>query len=269
MRYGIILIGILVIAAVIRLAYIQYAGGSMILEPDSQGYYSAGNFFTDDLLHNFFNTNRTPGYTMLTSLALSATTKSHPPYQSPQFYSGIWIILLVQTIFGLIGLIILYDTLAAIGVPPVWNLAFTALTAVNLYQFIWERAFLTEAPYIFLFIILMRLFVSLMKKPTVKIGLLFTFLAVWAFEIRPTGLLVPFILLPIVWLMHRTKKVFFLMAALLLFYCAVPLAHLKMNKKLYDFKGLSINTDFAIFGRMLHYICRWMRQNTWNRSTAK
>ena len=251
--YGFILIAILVLAAFVRLAYVNYAGGGIILEPDSQGYYVEHTSFTDDFLHNFFNVNRTPGYTMFTSLALGITDHGHPIYKSPQFFSGTWIIIVIQTILGLIGLIILYDTLIALHISIPLCIAFTAFTGLNIYQFIWERAFLTEAMYIFIFICLMRLFVRLMKKPTPGTGILFTILAIYGFEVRPAGLLLPFILLPIVWLMHRTKKVFMLVAGLLLIYSSVPVAHLEMNKALYNFKGLSINTDFAVFGRFLHY----------------
>lgn len=251
--YGIILIGILCIAACIRLEYIRYAGGSVILEPDSQGYYVEKNFFTDDLLHNFFNTNRTPGYTMLTSLAMDATVHAHPVYKSPEFFSGTWIVIVVQTILGLAGLIVLYDILLSLGISPVPALAFTGFTAVNIYQFIWERAVLTEALYIFLLTVLLRIFVSLLKKPSPGHGLLFTVISAYAFELRPAGLFLPFILLPVVWLMHRTKKVFILAAIALALYTSVPILHLAMNKSLYNFKGLSINTDFAVFGRILHY----------------
>lgn len=249
--HGILLIIILVLSTLVRLAYIDYAGGSVILEPDSQGYYSAGNFFTKDLIHNVFNTNRLPGYTMLTSFAMSVSGVGHPPYQSPAFFTGARLIIIVQTIAGLIGLIVLYDTLITLRVSRRISLLFTALTGFNIYQFSWERAFLTEALYIASFIVVMRLFVSLVKKPTRGKGAIFIAFSIAGFLLRPAGLLIPYLLLPVIWYIHRTRNVFFLIFTLLVAYTLVPLTFITMNRFLYNFRGLSFNTDFAVFGRIL------------------
>lgn len=251
--WGILLLSVISIAALVRVAYITYAGGGVVIEPDTQGYYIEKNFFTDDFIHNFFNVNRTPGYIMLTSLAMDATIHTHPLYKSPEFFNGIQIMVVVQTIFGLLGLLILYDTFVSLRITRILSLAFTLFTSLNIYQFIWERAVLTEALYIFILICMMRLFVSLLYKPTVRITLLLTLFGIFGFLLRPAGLCIPLILLPCVWLIHRTKKVVLIITTALCIYISIPLLMVGMNNYLYGFKGLSINTDFAVFGRILHY----------------
>jgi hypothetical protein len=247
------IIGILVIAALVRLAYFNYAGDEITIEPDSQGYYSAGNFFTEDFLHNYFNTYRTPGYAMFTSLVISATGHGHPPYLSGEFFNGARNIIMLQTIIGVVGLIILYDLLLAVGISRTASVLFTLFTGLNIYQFIWEHAFLNYALFITFITIILRLFVALLKKPSAITGCLFVLASAYAFLLRPAGLVIPFILLPFVWFRHKTKRVFFLMAVLLCIYSAVPISHIAMNRLLYNFKGLSINTDFAVFGRILRF----------------
>jgi hypothetical protein len=251
--HGIIFLLAVTLAVLVRLLYITYAGGAITIEPDSQGYYSAGNFFTEDFLHNYFNTNRIPGYAMFTSLVISATGHGHPPYLSGKFFNGARSIIIVQTIAGVAGLIILYDLLLAIGISRAARVLFTLFTGLNIYQFIWEHAFLTTALFITFVTIILRLFVSLLKKPAARTGGLFIAASVSAFLLRPAGLVIPFILLPFVWLRHKTKKVFILIATLLCVYSAVPGSHIAMNRWLYNFKGLSINTDFAVFGRILRF----------------
>ena len=252
-RYLIVLSIILAAAAFVRLWYISYAGGAIIIEPDSRGYYSAGNFFTDDLLHNFFNINRTPGYTMVTSLALSLSGLGHPEYLSDGFFRGTWFIIFGQTIFAVIGLVFLYELLVRAGIPEKFSLAFTGFTALNIYQFIWERAFLTTAIFITLVTVLVWLFVKLLERPTRGSGIAFVAVAAYAFLVRPAGLGIPYMLLLVVWLVHRTKKVFVLLALLLILFTAVPAGYSLMNTLLYNFHGIGINTEFALFGRILHY----------------
>lgn len=249
--HGHILIGILIAAAIVRLSYISYAGGSAIVKPDSQGYYVQEKFFGKHVLTNFFNPNRTPGYTMLTSLAMTATGHDYPPYASKAFFERTRIIIFTQMVISLLSLVVLYDTLLMLGISYTMSLAFTAITSINIYQFIWDRAILTESLYISLFIILMRFFVSLLKKPTRKMGVLFITLAVFEFLLRPAGLLVPYLLLPLVYLMHRTQKTLFLIMVLISVYTAIPVGMVAMNRYVYNFHGLSFNTDFAVFGRIL------------------
>ncbi len=232
------LIGIILLATIIRLWYISYSGNEIVLKPDSQGYYGE---------KQFFNPNRTPGYSMLTSFVL----KQEPQYGSPLFLEQAKILIYIQTIVGLISLIVLYDTLLALKVARGISLAFTVFTAINIYQFIWDRAFLTESLYISLFIILMRLFVALLHAPTMWTGVTFVLLSGYEFLLRPAGLMIPYLVLPIVWLSHKTKKVLHMTLFLLLLYTAIPGTYIAMNKYLHNFKGVGYNTDFSVFGRIL------------------
>jgi len=248
-----LLLLIIILSVLVRFAYINYAGAAIRIEPDSQAYYTTGNFFTGDFIHNYFNTNRTPGYNIITSLVISASGYGHPPYLSGEFFRGSWYIIMLQTVVGVAGLFVLFDLLLAIGLPAGWSLAFTFFTGLNIYQFIWEHAFLSHALFITMVTIILRLFVALLHKPTAVTGGIFTAVSVAAFLVRPAGIAIPFLLLPFVWLRHKTKKVLFLVLTLLCIYTLAPLSHIIMNKSLYNFNGLSINNDFALFGRILHY----------------
>ncbi len=246
-----ILFGILVLASFIRLWYIHYSGNTIVLKPDSQGYYVEENFFGKNFLTNLINPNRTPGYTLLTSLAVGATGDTYPPYKSQEFIERSFILIPIQTIIGIVSLIFLFDMLMTVGVSSSHTAAFTGFTALNIYQFIWDRALLTESLYISLFTVLLWLFVKLLQRPSAPTAALFTILAGYEFLIRPAGLLIPFLLLPIVFWAHRTKRVFILMAASLILYSAVPAGLLVGNRLLHGFRGISYNTDFAVFGRIL------------------
>jgi len=251
--YGIIFMVIILLAAGVRLAYINYAGSRIQIEPDSQGYWSKGNFFTDNLRYNYFNIYRMPGYSMFTSAIVSASGYGHPLFLSDDFFLGSWYIILAQTIIGVAGLFVLYDLLCAIGIAQTWRLAFTAFTGLNVYQFIWEHAFLNHALYITLLTIILRLFAALLKKPTPITGSIFVLISGYAFLVRPAGIGIPFLLLLFVWLRHKTKKVFVLLTLMLCVYSLFPLSHLIANRVLYNVKGLANSTDFVPFGRILKY----------------
>ena len=251
--HGIIFLLIIILAVLVRLLYITYAGDAITIEPDSQGYYTKGNFFTEDFLHNYFNANRMPGYPMFTSILISASGYGHPPYLSNDFFMGSWYIILAQTVIGVAGLFILYDLLRAIGLSQKWSLAFMLFTSLNVYQFIWEHAFLNYALYITLLTIILRLFVALLKKPTSFMGSIFVLVSGYAFLVRPAGIGIPFLLLLFVWFRHKTKKVFMLLATMLFVYSLFPLSHIVANRMLYNVKGLANSTDFVPFGRILKY----------------
>lgn len=251
--HGIIFILIILLAVGVRLAYINYAGNTITIEPDSKGYYTSGGLYPDDFFHNYFNFNRLPGYYLFSSFVISAVGYGHPPYLSQEFFDGARLIIIIQTIVGILGIIVLYDLLLTIGLSRTPSLLFTAFVGFNIYQFIWEHAFLTTALFITMVTIIMRLFVSLLKKPTARVGSLFIMASICGFLLRPAGLAIPYILLPFVWIAHKTKKVFVLILTILCIYTAVPVTHIAMNAYLYQFKGLSFNTDFALFGRILHY----------------
>ncbi len=251
--YRLLLLGILVVSAFVRLWYISYAGGGIDLKPDSQGYYVEENFFGKNVRTNFFNPNRTPGYTMITSLAMAVTGDTYPLYGTREFTQRLWIIIVIQTIASVLSLIFLFDTLIRLNISPPYSLAFTAFTGLNLYQFIWDRTLLTESLYISLLIVLLWLFVRLLHRVTTVSALLFTGLAAYAFMLRPAGLLLPFLTLPLVWVMHRTKRVFTLIAFCLLLYTLIPATFLTANRILHNFRGISYNTDFSVFGRILLY----------------
>lgn len=245
--------GIIGMVIVVRMMYFHYSGGRLVIMPDSQGYYLEENFFSGRFLRNFFNPNRTPGYTMITSAVTSLTGNDYPPYNSPDFLRRLWVIIPVQMAAGIISLFFLYRILILIGISRPASLLFTFGTGINIYQFIWDQALLTESLYISLLSVLLWLFVRLLKKPKLSTAVAFTVLAGYEFLLRPAGLIIPFILLPFVWIQHRTKFTFRLMACCLLLYSLVPGSMLFMNYRLHNFRGLSFNTDFAVFGRILLY----------------
>jgi hypothetical protein len=162
-------------------------------------------------------------------------------------------IILSQTLLGWAGIVILFATLKRLGIPPLMNYIFIVLTGLNIYQFIWDRALLTESLYIFVFTTLMWMFLDLLIKPTIRMGILFILVAGCGFLIKPAGILFPYILLPIVWLMHRSKKVFVAMCLLLAIYTTIPVVYAEMNNRLYQYHGISMNSDIALFGRILHH----------------
>jgi hypothetical protein len=242
---------ILVVALAVRLLYIRYAGESLAYAPDSQGYYVQQNFFKQDFIPIFFNEYRTPGYRLITTVMMLVTGYNFPAYATPEFYTRAFPIFYVQTAVGLIGLLFLYATLARLRIPRIYNLAFTGFTGLNIYQFMWERAYLTEAIYIASMAVFLWLFVVLLTKPTWKIGCAFVAVAAFGFLVRPGGVAIPYIFLPLIWIVNRTKKVFTLMAFLVCLYTAVPGIYTAMNVYLYRYPGVSINTDFSVFGRIL------------------
>jgi hypothetical protein len=250
----ILAVGLVLIAALaVRLAYLAYSGGTIAYDPDSQGYYVPVNWFAKDFLPIFFNQYRTPGYRLITNTVMLLTGNSFPQYASSEFYTRTFPIFYVQTAAGILGLLFLYATLTNLGIRRSVSLAFTAFTAFNIYQFLWERAYLTEAIYIFLVAVTMWLFVKLLRKPGWISGILFVAVSAFGFLVRPGGVGFPLILLPLVWLMNRTKKTCILIVLLLCIYVSVPVGYVSMNYYLHRYPGVSVNTDFAVFGRLLKY----------------
>ncbi len=250
-RHLLTLVSILLVSALVRLWYISYAGGDVVLKPDSQGYYVEENFFGKRFLTHFINPNRTPGYTMVTSLAMQITGHDYPAYGTPTFINRLRMLAFIQTLISIASLVFLFDILRRVGISPSFSLAFTAFTGFNLYQFIWDRALLTESLYISLLLVLLWLFVRLLSAPSWRLLIPFIMLSSYEFLLRPAGLAVPFLLLPIVWLMHKTKQVLIMVVISLALYTLTPASILLGNRMLHNFGGISFNTDFSIFGRIL------------------
>src|SRR3989338_10370996 len=142
-----------------------FISGAAVTTPDSDGYYKLERKLTGGKILNLvFNDERTPLYLVFLHFGMSLTGNNNPDYQSREFYRGAYFITSLQTIFGILSILLIYITLMKLKVNPQKALFFSLFSSLNIMIFSWEKILLTESLTIFLLILIFYIAVNLQEN---------------------------------------------------------------------------------------------------------
>lgn len=252
MRYNKLLLWVaLAIALSIRLLYIHQTTLT-VYTPDSAGYYDSGKatilqpYFT-----TVFNPYRTPLYPLFiqTIYGISGVLLSNPDTQ--QFLSGARAVSAVQTLFGLLGLLIFHALLKDFRVSDRWRIFGVLFVGLDIMIFTNERVMLTETLTIVLLLITTWIGIRTVNTPTSANFFLLFILSAVLFLLRPVYVLFPIPIACCALWIHRTRHVLILSLLGITLFLLIPLSYRAVNLYTQNYNGINRTVDINILGRIL------------------
>ncbi|OGG20028.1 hypothetical protein A3D03_06350 [Candidatus Gottesmanbacteria bacterium RIFCSPHIGHO2_02_FULL_40_13] len=222
--------------------------------PDSDGYYKLERKLSGGKILNLvFNDERTPFYLAFLHLGMILTGNHNPNYQSSEFYKGAYLITSLQTIFGILGISLIYLTLKKIRVNPQKALLFSLFLSLNIMIFSWEKILLTESLTIFLLILIFYIAVNLLIYNTKPYKLLLILCSMALFLLKPIYLGLPILFL-IIYLSHnyQREKISFVIIFLII-YSTLPVSYIGYNFLERKYLGINHITDINMLGKIMQF----------------
>lgn len=260
------LIPIILIAIIIRFFYYHHAPG-VIVQADTYGYYEIGqrilsswdNFFTF-----IINEERTPMYPLFLNITAFFSGGFASSIFSPSFLKAMTWVMFIQSILGVLSLIILYKTLLEIKIKPIFASLFTLFISLNIIVFGWERILMTEALTTFWLITTTFLAVKILKlqyHPKLRSScgvlrsyfyfLLLFLLFLFGFLLRPFYLFFPPTVLIIICLHHRNKQTLIKSLLILLSFYLLVFFYIRHNTIHFKYSGVNQISEINLLGKIL------------------
>lgn len=223
-----------------------------VTTPDTHGYYKLERKLTDGKILNLvFNDERTPLYLIYLHFGMSLAGNYNPIYQSEEFYKGAYLVTSLQTILGILSILLIYITLMKIKVNPQKALLFSLFLSFNIMIFSWEKILLTESLTIFLLILTFYVAVNLLISNTRPYKLLLIICSMTLFLLKPIYLGLPFLIL-FIYLLHNYQLAKIRFAAVfLIIYSALPLIYIGYNYLERNYPGINHTTDINLLGKIM------------------
>lgn len=114
-------------------------------------------------------------------------------------------IILLQSLFGIIGLLVLYKTLIMAGVSTIASYIYTLFISFNILVFGWERILMTEGLSTFWLIIVLFMIVKILKKDKIIYFLHLLLIFIIGFLLKPFYVFLPLLIVPIVYYSRPSK----------------------------------------------------------------
>lgn len=243
---------IILASLVIRLPL--FFAHSAVTTADTDGYYKLERKLTDGkILNMIFNDGRTPLYLIFLHFGMSLAGNYNPVYQSEEFYKGAYLVTSLQTILGILSILLMYITLIKIKVSPQKALLYSLFLSGNILVFSWEKILLTESLTIFLLILIFYISVNLLIYQTFPYKLLLIICSALLFLLKPIYLSLPFLIL-LIYCLHRFQQAKIRFAIIfLIIYLALPLAYIRYNFVQRKYPGINHITDINLLGKIMQF----------------
>lgn len=253
-RFRMIFCIVFAVAMLLRVLYIQHTTPYYFVL-DSEGYYSLSQkLWTGNILANFISEHRTPAYPFILATIHGTTGIHTAQIESAHFDQDMHIIVLIQSLVGLLGLLILYRTLRLLKIHERPAILYVLFIGANVLLFTYERGILTEvwarAFLIGTFLVLAKI----LLKPQLRHFLALTLLFCFGFLLKPVYIALPFVLLP--WLafhFRKQKRALRLTIVSGIFYGLLPLGYIFLNTHIHGYPGVNHIGDINVLGRILQY----------------
>lgn len=242
---------IIVIPALIRIFYTVYSP-EIVITADSYGYYEHGQKMVSTKI--FAHDSRPPVYPVLLNLATLLIEKFKTPILSPDFYKAMNMVILFQTIIGLISLIILFRLLLYFKISGFLSFIFCLFIGCNIMLFAQEQAILTESLTTVLLMVLTFTTVKIIYKPKIFFFLVLLILLLLLLFLKPVYIALPFLILPILLYYHR-KNTLVLISIFFIFLTVIisVFNYIRLNAKYNNYPGFSRIGEIDLLGQILYF----------------
>ena len=243
---------IILASLVIRLPL--FFAHSAVTTADTDGYYKLERKLTDGkILNMVFNDERTPLYLIYLHFGMSLSGNFNPIYKSAEFYNGAYLVTSLQTIFGILSILLIYFTLIKIKVNPQKALLCSLFLSGNIMIFSWEKILLTESLTIFLLILIFYISVNLLTYKTFPYKLLLILCSALLILLKPIYLGLPFLIL-LIYCLHKYQRAKIRFAIIfLIIYLVLPLAYVRYNFVQRKYLGINHITDINLLGKIMQF----------------
>jgi len=242
---------VLVFAVVIRILF-SVNQPNALMGADSVGYYQLGT----EMLQNpspetVINEFRTPFYPLFLASISTLSGFNGPDIFSQLFEPVGKRISDIQSVLGIIGVILFISLLLRMGFSNTYILILSLLTAGNILVFYWERSLMTEGLATTTLLMSLVLFAHALKIPTTKNYVYLWISYVINFLLRPAFILLPFVTIPFLFLAvkKQTEKTKIIIMFLVSF--LIPLIYVAGNSVYHGYRGIQHVGDIDALGRIL------------------
>ncbi len=244
---------IVLIVLGIRILYMSTTQYPIFTDDSGNYYYYANHLFTDNFLAYFFNNYRTPGYPIFLALIMFLSGHFNAALYSRSFYQGLNIVVYTQTILGVLEIPLLYITLRQLKIRNVWAYCCCLFIGMDIMLFWQERTILTESITTFWLMLLVFVYIITLKNPSWKKFLAVLVLFIIGFFVRPSYVLLPILLLPIIALYHKKRWVTWFTVIILIVYFLIPGLYIYKNVTIHNYAGVTQIADINVMGRILRF----------------
>lgn len=244
---------IVLLASVIRITYFYHFPGIWV-QADTYGYYDIGkNILSGKFLQFFINDERTPIYPIFLNLPAFLSRDIGSPIFSAEFFSVMEKIILIQSLCGILGLILLFKTLRIAGASVNVAFFYTLFTTFNILVFGWERILMAESLSTFWLITLLFTLVKILKKEESRYFIFLFLLYIFGFLLKPFFVLLPVFLFPVLVYFRPTRvSIVGNIIVLLLFYLSV-VGYVWRNEIVFNYRGVNKVSELNMLGKILQF----------------
>ena len=240
-------LAVLAVAIAVRILLVA-AFPTIIIEPDSEGYFRVGRAITSlPTIEHFVNPERTPIYPIITSLLIKYDL-SPLDIRSEAFRTDAHTLLFAQMALGILASLLWFKAMLLLAVPRRVALVCGIVCATSITVAYWERSLLTEGVGISWLVIQTYTYLRTLKSPAIKFFVACWLVSVIGLLIRPAFMFAPFVSFLIIGLFHRSPTVWRNIIATLLFIVAVPLLYSYTNLYLHGYSGITYFSDINLLG---------------------
>ncbi|KKS97805.1 MAG: hypothetical protein UV73_C0005G0082 [Candidatus Gottesmanbacteria bacterium GW2011_GWA2_43_14] len=222
----------------------------IFVNADTDSYYRVGQkiiggqILIDDL--------RSPLYPLFLMLPALLNNRPETAIYSPSFYRDMTVVILAQSLLGLLSLLLTFRLAKKLGFSPAASYFFALFMGLNIMVFSMERLLLTETLCGFIVLMFANLLLSILNSYRPSKLFLMGLVAALLFLTKPVYFLLP---LPVVMLLLlRYGKKFLFHGFLWLLSAALMTAgYIYLNFLNYGYTGLSRAGEIGLLGKIIIY----------------
>ena len=247
-----IIFSIFVLSAAVRIFYYYHFPGIWV-QADTYGYYDVGREIMSGSFFKFFvNDERTPIYPIFLNLTTFFSGNFGVPILSNGFNTAMEKTILLQSMLGIFGMVLLYQTLRGAGIPFLASYIYTLFTSFNLLVFGWERILMAESLSTFWLVSLLFFIVKILKTEKTVYYFLLLPLFIIGFLIKPFYVFLPFFLTPFL-CFRRTKKAILPGVIVLLGFYLSVWGYTVRNEAVFHYRGVNKVSEINMLGKILQF----------------
>jgi len=253
LRFSPSLFSLLVIVLIaIRFVYLLHTPVPYVGN-DGYGYYGIGiSILKSDAI--FLDDSRPPVYPVFINIIMKLTGNFQAEPYSPQFYSGIRVVILTQMILSVIGYLMLYQICRKIGLNQTVSFLISLLAGCNIMTLCMETTLMTESLTLFLLITIIALILWILQKPSPAPFIGLTVVYLLTMFTKPLYAALPFIFTPVIVFFYRkTPKVWIYSSIHIVIVSIFIIGYCVLNNSINHYPGLSRIGDYDLLGQILHY----------------